>query len=145
MSSSEMVSWARYFTNSDFWYTVCLSWLSAERNTGLGIPVEERVRFYKDFISKALIDTVQVMLPVPLPGTELRYRLMKQNRIYPLEDIGWEYYDGNFPLFEPDEPMTSETDAYLLKKDYGQVIQVQIYVSYSGKYILISHHYFLSP
>jgi hypothetical protein len=45
---------------------------------------------------------------VPIPGTELRDRLQRQKRIYPLEDIGWEYYDGSFPLFEPDEPLSSE-------------------------------------
>ncbi|MEI7836645.1 MAG: hypothetical protein WCK05_09565 [Planctomycetota bacterium] len=49
------------------------------------------------------------MLPVPLPGTELTDRLRKQGRIYPTDCIGWEYYDGNFPLFEPDPPMTAES------------------------------------
>ncbi|MBN1870431.1 MAG: B12-binding domain-containing radical SAM protein [Candidatus Omnitrophica bacterium] len=72
------------------------------------MPVRERIKRYKRFIHKARIDTLQVLLPVPLPGTELRERLMKSNRIYPLSDVGWEYYDGNFPLFEPDEPMTAE-------------------------------------
>jgi len=41
---------------------------------------------------------------VPLPATELRARLMKQGRVYPKDQVGWEYYDGNFPLFEPDPP-----------------------------------------
>ena len=49
------------------------------------------------------------MLPVPLPGTELTDRLRKQGRIYPIDCIGWEYYDGNFPLFESDPPMTAES------------------------------------
>jgi len=72
----------------------------------MGAP--ERVRRFKKFIHKAKVDTVQVLLPVPLPGTELRSRLERQHRVYPLECIGWEYYDGNFPLFEPDEPLTAE-------------------------------------
>ena len=67
----------------------------------------ERVRAFRKFIRKARLDTVQVLLPVPLPGTELRERLEQQNRVYPRECIGWEYYDGNFPLFEPDEPLTA--------------------------------------
>jgi radical SAM superfamily enzyme YgiQ (UPF0313 family) len=71
------------------------------------MPVKERLRRFKGFIRKAKIDTVQVLLPVPLPGTALRDRLERQRRIYALEDVGWEYYDGNFPLFEPDEPMTA--------------------------------------
>lgn len=72
------------------------------------MPAKERVRRYKDFIKKAKLDTVQCMLPVPLPGTELRLRLKQQNRVYSNEEIGWKYYDGNFPLFLPDEPLTSE-------------------------------------
>jgi hypothetical protein len=63
---------------------------------------------FRSFIRKAKIDTVQVLLPVPLPGTGLRRRLEQQNRIYALQDVGWEYYDGNFPLFEPDDPMTAQ-------------------------------------
>ena len=72
------------------------------------VPARERIKRFKDFIKKAQIDTVQVLLPVPLPGTELRHRLLRQNRVYATKDVGWEYYDGNFPLFEPDEPMTAE-------------------------------------
>ena len=68
----------------------------------------ERARHFRKFIRKADLDTVQVLLPVPLPGTELRSRLERQDRVYPLECIGWEYYDGNFPLFEPDAPLTAQ-------------------------------------
>jgi len=68
----------------------------------------ERIKIFRRFIKKAKLDTIQVMLPVPLPGTELRQRLLKQKRVYSVKDIGWEYYDGNFPLFEPDSPLTAE-------------------------------------
>ncbi len=68
----------------------------------------ERVKRFKHFIRKARLDTIQVLLPGPLPGTELRKRLESRGRIYPVRDVGWEYYDGNFPLFEPDEPLTAE-------------------------------------
>jgi len=37
----------------------------------------------------------------------LRRRLEQQNRVYSIQDVGWEYYDGNFPLFEPDKPMSA--------------------------------------
>ena len=72
------------------------------------MPVKERVKYFKDFIRKSRIDTIQVLLPVPLPGTELRARLHKQNRIFPKKYLGWEYYDGNFPLIIPDYPLTPE-------------------------------------
>jgi radical SAM superfamily enzyme YgiQ (UPF0313 family) len=72
------------------------------------MSAKERIKRFKNFIRKAKIDTIQILLAGPLPGTELRRRLARQNRIYPLQDVGWEYYDGNFPLFEPDAPMTAE-------------------------------------
>ncbi len=72
------------------------------------MPAKERVKRFKNFIKRAKIDTVQVLLPVPLPGTELRKRLARDNRIYSTNDLGWEYYDGNFPLFEPDAPIMAE-------------------------------------
>jgi radical SAM superfamily enzyme YgiQ (UPF0313 family) len=75
---------------------------------GFTMPAKVRVKRFKEFIKKAKIDTVQVLLPVPLPGTELRDRLMQENRVYPIQDLGWEYYDGNFPLFVPDPPIKPE-------------------------------------
>ena len=69
------------------------------------MSAEERCKAYRRFIRKAEIDTVQILLPVPLPGTELTARLEKAHRIFSREEIGWEYYDGNFQLFVPDAPL----------------------------------------
>ena len=74
----------------------------------VSLSTRERVRRFRSFIKKARLDTIQVLLPVPLPGTELTERLAAQNRIFPRDCVGWEFYDGNFPLFEPDEPMSPE-------------------------------------
>lgn len=93
------------------------------------IPLAERVKRYKTFIRKAKIDTIQVLLPVPLPGTELRQRLAKQKRIYAREDIGWEYYDGNFPTFEP--------DAQLSPQELQQAIRKIMSRFYEFKYIFM--------
>jgi radical SAM superfamily enzyme YgiQ (UPF0313 family) len=72
------------------------------------MPAPERIHRFRKFIRKARLDSVQVLLPAPLPGTELTRRLKEQNRIFPKHLVGWEYYDGNFPLFIPDAPMTPE-------------------------------------
>lgn len=69
----------------------------------------DRVKHFRRFIRQARLDTVQVLQPIPLPGTELTQRLEKAGRVYPPDTVGLEYYDGNFPLFEPDEPMTPES------------------------------------
>ena len=87
------------------------------------MSAKERVKRFRQFIRKAKIDTIQVLLACPLPGTELRHRLTAQNRIYSIQDVGWEYYDGNFPLFEPDEPMSAEEMQASVRKIMGKFYQ----------------------
>jgi len=88
-------------------------------DAGVTISASERVKQFRTFIRKARIDTVQVLLPVPLPGTQLRRRLERAGRVYPIELLGWEYYDGGFPLFEPDAPLTSEEMHHAAKQVMG--------------------------
>lgn len=77
-------------------------------DASLKLSAKQRIRAFMSFIRKAKLDTIQVLLPVPLPGTELTDRLKSEKRIFDRNNIGWEYYDGNFPLFVPDEPLTPE-------------------------------------
>jgi radical SAM superfamily enzyme YgiQ (UPF0313 family) len=79
------------------------------------MSAENRVKAFWKFIRKARIDTIQILLPVPLPGTELTKRLDDDGRIFSKEIIDWKYYDGNFPLFTPDYPLTAE-DMHLANK-----------------------------
>ncbi len=72
------------------------------------MPADERVKYFRRFLGKAKLDTVQVLQPIPILGTELYDRLDAQNRIFSLDDVGLEYYDGNFPVTIPDAPMTAE-------------------------------------
>jgi hypothetical protein len=107
--SREMLSLVRIFRRFGFvTHGMFIFGYPLAEPTLFRMPARERVQRFRSFIRRAKIDTVQVLLPVPLPGTELRQRLGQQNRIYALQDVGWEYYDGNFPLFEPDEPMTAQ-------------------------------------
>lgn len=87
------------------------------------MPTMERVRRFRKFIKAARIDTIQVLLPVPLPGTEMTARLRAQNRVFPTTQVGWEYYDGNFPLFQPDAPVTPEEMHEAMKKIMGRFYQ----------------------
>lgn len=72
------------------------------------ISLSEKAKYFRDFIKKARIDTIQVLLTIPLPGTELRERLIKENRIFSTDQLGWEYYDGQYPLFMPDDDVEPE-------------------------------------
>jgi radical SAM superfamily enzyme YgiQ (UPF0313 family) len=84
------------------------------------LSMTERVRRFRKFIKKSRLDTIQVLLPVPLPGTELTDRLNEANRIFPRAHIGWEYYDGNFPLFVPDDPITPEGMQLAIRRIMGR-------------------------
>ena len=75
---------------------------------GFRMGAAERLRRFRTFFRKARLDTVQVLLPVPLPGTALRERLDEEGRVLPNSEIGWEYYDGSFPVIVPDPPLTLE-------------------------------------
>ncbi len=105
--AADMLAWARVFHRFGFMiHGMFIFGYPLAENAGFAMPTKKRVQRFKHFIRKAKIDTVQVLLPVPLPGTQLRHRLQEQKRVYPLQDVGWEFYDGCFPLFEPDAPLT---------------------------------------
>ena len=80
----------------------------------------DRVKHFRRFIHKARLDTVQVLLPIPLPGTEFYERLERANRIYSTDCIGLEFYDGSFPVMEPDPPLTAENMQAATRKIMGR-------------------------
>jgi len=137
--TEDMIELARIFHRFGFLvHGMFIFGYPLRENISFSLSEEERIRRFKRFIKEAKIDTIQVLLPVPLPGTELRYRLERQKRIYPLEDIGWEYYDGNFPLFEPDKPLSASSLQSSILKIMGKF--------YQFKYIFIMGlHIFLFP
>ncbi|HYB21759.1 MAG TPA: radical SAM protein [Thermodesulfobacteriota bacterium] len=109
---------------------------------GFSMSAEERVRKFRKFIKRAHLDTVQVLLPAPLPGTELTHRLRQQNRIFPKDLVGWEYYDGNFPLFVPDAPMTPEEMQVSAQRIMGRVYRFK-YMFHIGLHFLWFPAFFL--
>lgn len=119
--AKDMLALVKVYRRFGFWvHGMFIFGYPAEKGT-FHMPAAQRARAFKRFIRKARIDTVQVLLPVPLPGTALRERLDRQDRIYPTKDVGWEYYDGNFPLFEPDDPLTPEEMHHAAKRVMGRV------------------------
>lgn len=72
------------------------------------ISVQEALKRYKSFIRAARLRSVQILHPVPLVGTELRERLLRDNRIFPLELVPWRKYDGSYACFLPDNMSLAE-------------------------------------
>jgi radical SAM superfamily enzyme YgiQ (UPF0313 family) len=109
LNAEEMVALSRTFRRAGFLvHGMFIFGYPMQPGVTLTTPAAKRMKAYERFIRRARLDTVQVLLPVPLPGTELRERLQREGRLFPRTEFGWEYYDGNFPLFEPDAPMTAE-------------------------------------
>ncbi|MGA2404929.1 MAG: radical SAM protein [Syntrophobacteraceae bacterium] len=65
------------------------------------LSLKDRAKAYEAFFNKAKIDTVQVMNAIPLPGSHLREKLAAENRILPLEEFGYDKYDGMFLCYDP--------------------------------------------
>ena len=106
---ADMLSFAKLFHKHGFLvHGMFIFGYPMAKGVSFNMTAPERVKRYRQFIRKARLDTIQVLTPIPLPGTELRVRLTRQNRVYPLAEVGWEYYDGNFPIIEPDPPLSAE-------------------------------------
>ncbi|MFH0913391.1 MAG: radical SAM protein [Candidatus Omnitrophota bacterium] len=124
LSPGEMITLTKIFHKFGFLiHGMFIFGYPMKEGVNFKMSAKERVKRFRGFIKKAKIDTIQILLAGPLPGTELRQRLAMQNRVYPIQDVGWEYYDGNFPLFEPDAPMTAEEMQLSVRKLMGRFYQ----------------------
>lgn len=108
--SADMIAWSKMWLKAGFFVHGMFIFgypekLEAIKDLELDeqpkLSIKERAAIYRRFIKDSKISTAQVLLAVPLPGTELRARLEQEGRLYPLELIGWEEYDGQFPLYDP--------------------------------------------
>ena len=119
--SKQMLEWTNVFKRHGFYIHGMFIFGYPYRKEALGngpgvvLSTTERTKRFKRFIRKSRIDTAQVLLTIPLPGTELRERLAKEGRLY---DLSWEYYDGQFPLYEPGDDLTPEE----LQKAVGNIM-----------------------
>ena len=91
-----------------------------EEGNKTGLTLKERANLYLDFIKRTRIDTIQILKAVPIPGSKLAERLKKAGQTYPLEDVGWDKYDGNFLCFEPkdDDPEELQLEATRILKEF---------------------------
>jgi radical SAM superfamily enzyme YgiQ (UPF0313 family) len=109
VAPDEMIAMTRLYHKAGFLvHGVFIFGYPLPVDEAFSMTAQERVKRFRRFIKRARLDSVQILLPVPLPGTELTRRLAAQNRIFPRDCVEWEYYDGNFALFQPDEPLSPE-------------------------------------
>ncbi len=85
-------------------------------------PAIQIYRAYKGFVKKSRIDSVQFLVAGPVPGSDLRRRLKKEQRLPLSNEDTYLYGDGNFVLFKPIGITTKElqnTAMRLMKWFYG--------------------------
>jgi len=84
-------------------------------------PIRKTAKKFWQFIRQVNPDTLQVLLYTPLPGTEDRFVLEGEGRIY--EDVDWGFYDGTYLAFRPDkgiDPLELQHEfVNLMRKFYG--------------------------
>ncbi|MFQ5956913.1 MAG: B12-binding domain-containing radical SAM protein, partial [Candidatus Brocadiales bacterium] len=87
------------------------------------MSIRERADRFWEFINRNKIDTVQIVKPVPLPGTILARKLQEENRLFPLRLVDYTKYDGNWLCFEPDAGIDPKEFMYeterLLRRFYS--------------------------
>lgn len=75
------------------------------------ISPKEIVRCFRKFFRESCIDTIQVIFPVPLVGTDLRERL----DVLPLEVVSWKRYNGSYVCFKPNNMSVRELYGIAIK------------------------------
>lgn len=121
-SSSKMIEWTKILRKY-FWVHGMFIFGYPKKNGNKSQKSgKERAEIFSRFIKKAGLDSVQVLHPIPLPGTELRARLEKEGRVFPLEVVPWRKYDGNTVCFIPDDMTVREFQELpirIMKRFYG--------------------------
>jgi len=113
-SSSYMLEWTKVL-HRYFWIhgMFMVGYPLKEKKNLVG--VKKTVRCFKEFIRKASLDTVQILLPGPIVGSDLRKRLEEEKRVFPLELVPWRKYDGNYLCFKPDNMSLRELQQIPMK------------------------------
>ncbi len=107
--SKDLINWTKTFHKYRFFiHGMFIFGYPDKKASNNEISLDEKVNSFQKFIKKAKVDTIQVLLAIPLPGTGLYKRLEQEGRLFSLDKIGWEYYDGQYPLFQPDHGVTPE-------------------------------------
>ena len=86
------------------------------------LTLKQKAKAYSKFFKDSQLDTIQVFNAIPLLGSELRHKLVGENRVLPLEDVGWDKYDGLFLNYIPEEKINAydlqNFPKLLMKKKY---------------------------
>lgn len=111
--ASDMIKWTQIYHSFGFF----IHGMFIFGYPGIKTPLSarERMNRFKTFIKQAKLDTIQVLKPIPIVGSELRARLEREGKLLPQEIIPWEKYGGNHACFVPDDMSVEELQKYPTK------------------------------
>ena len=124
--SSDMINWTKILRGY-FWVHGMFIVGYPSKEGQAQHSSKEIIKRYKGFIRRARIHSIQVLLPVPLVGTDLRKRI--EDRIFPLTVVPWSMYDGNYPCFKPENMSAEELQfigVKIMKGFYRKISLVKI-------------------
>lgn len=113
--SSDMIKWTKIFHSYGFFVHGMLIFGYPLKKVVKEVTATIRFRQFKKFIRQCNLDTVQILRPVPLIGTDLRQRLEKEGRLFPLDLVSWSKYDGNYACFQPNNMTVEELQELPMK------------------------------
>ena len=106
--SKNMVEWSRILRRYNFKVHGMFIFGYPHKKKVTELSAEEMVEKYKKFIREARISTVQILHPGPGVGSDLRKRLEREDRLFPLDVAPWPRYDGSYALFAPNNMTLAE-------------------------------------
>lgn len=106
--SSDMIKWTKIFHSYGFFVHGMFIFGYPLKGIAASISAQERFCKFKKFVRQCRLDTIQVLRPVPLIGTDLRFRMEKEGWLFPLNVVPWSKYDGNYACFQPKDMTLKE-------------------------------------
>jgi len=113
--AADMVKWTKIFHSYGFFVHGMLIFGYPLKGIATTISAQERFRQFKKFIRQCRLDTIQVLRPVPIVGTDLRARLEQEGRLFPLDLVPWSRYDGSYACYWPNNMTLKELQELPIK------------------------------
>ncbi len=127
-TSEKMLDWIK--TIRRYFRTHCMFIAGyPQKISGRQVSPDQIVRSFRGFARRSKTDTIQVMLPGPGVGTGLRRRLEKEGRLFPLDVVSWDKYDGGYVCFQPKDMSVEELQKIPLRimgRFYSPVIFMRV-------------------
>jgi len=106
-NSKKMIEWTKILRRH-FWVHGMFIFGYPHSKKISELSVDEMAQRFRKFIRKAKISSIQILHPVPIVGSDLRKRLEREGRLFPLDVVPWSKYDGSYTCFIPDNMTLAE-------------------------------------